>query len=90
MTDTLNHANLTTYDVPALAQFLQDHFGLHAVGTRGRSLAILHDDRGFVLTLMFDKHMTAVQDVCTQVTLATGSAFFAAKDPLAWTTEGAR
>ncbi len=37
-----------------------------------------------------DEQMKAVQDVCAQVTMATGSSFFAAKDPLAWTTEGAR
>ncbi len=37
-----------------------------------------------------DDQMRAVQDVCAQVTLATGSSFFAAEDPLAWITEGAR
>ena len=56
--NTLNHANLTTYDVPALRTFLEGIFDLHTLETRGDKFAILRDPKGFILTLMFDKHMT--------------------------------
>lgn len=56
---TLNHANLTTYDVPALRTFLEGIFGLSTLETRGDKFAILQDAQGFLLALMFDKHMTA-------------------------------
>jgi catechol-2,3-dioxygenase len=55
---TLNHANLTTYDVPALQSFLERIFELRTLETRGGKFAILQDAKGFLLALMFDKHMT--------------------------------
>jgi catechol-2,3-dioxygenase len=55
---TLNHANLTTYDVPALTEFFQNIFGLQVIDQRGGSLAVLRDASGFVLTLMRDKAMS--------------------------------
>jgi catechol-2,3-dioxygenase len=56
--DTLNHANLTTYDVPALKAFFERIFDLRTLETRGDKFAILQDAKGFLLALMFDKHMT--------------------------------
>ncbi|WP_446744412.1 VOC family protein [Silvibacterium acidisoli] len=55
----LNHANLTTYDVPSLRTFLERVFNLHTLETRGDKFAILQDQAGFLLALMFDKHMTS-------------------------------
>jgi catechol-2,3-dioxygenase len=55
---TLNHANLTTYDVPALRAFLECIFELRTLEIRGNKFAILQDAKGFILTLMFDKRMT--------------------------------
>jgi catechol 2,3-dioxygenase-like lactoylglutathione lyase family enzyme len=55
---TLNHANLTTYDVPALRTFFEQIFGLRAVDSRGDKFSVMLDDKGFVLALMYDKHMT--------------------------------
>ncbi|SDF89160.1 VOC family protein [Terriglobus roseus] len=55
---TLNHANLTTYDVPALQAFLERIFGLRTLETRAGKFAILQDAQGFLLALMFDKNMT--------------------------------
>jgi catechol-2,3-dioxygenase len=55
---SLNHANLTTYDVPALTEFFQNIFGLQVIDQRGASLAVLRDTSGFLLTLMRDKAMT--------------------------------
>jgi catechol-2,3-dioxygenase len=55
---TLNHANLTTFDVPALQSFLERIFELRTLETRGGKFAILQDGKGFLLALMFDKHMT--------------------------------
>jgi catechol-2,3-dioxygenase len=54
----LNHANLTTYNVPALRMFLERIFDLRTLETRGDKFAVLRDDDGFLLALMFDKHMT--------------------------------
>lgn len=54
----LNHANLTTYDVPALQAFLEHIFDLRTLETRGDKFAILQDAKGFLLALMFDKHMS--------------------------------
>ena len=55
---TLNHANLTTYNVPALTEFFQNIFGLHVLEQRGMSFAVLRDDSGFILSLMRHKDMT--------------------------------
>jgi catechol-2,3-dioxygenase len=55
---TLNHANLTTYDVPALTEFFQNIFGLHVINQRGMSIAVLRDASGFLLTLMRHKDMS--------------------------------
>lgn len=54
----LNHVNLTTYDVPALQAFLERIFELRTLEARGDKFAILQDAEGFLLALMFDKHMT--------------------------------
>lgn len=55
---TLNHANLTTYDVPALRAFLERIFNLRTLETRGDKFVIMQDAKGFLLALMFDKNMT--------------------------------
>jgi catechol-2,3-dioxygenase len=55
---TLNHANLTTYDVPALQSFLENIFGLRTLDTRSGKFAVMQDAKGFLLALMFDKNMT--------------------------------
>ncbi len=59
---TLNHANLTSYDVPSLTHFFHTVFGLHVLQERGAGFALLRDDSGFLLTLMHDKHMTPDAD----------------------------
>ena len=58
---TLNHTNLTTYNVPALKDFFCSVFGFHVDEQRGDKLAVLRNADGFVLTLMFDKRMTPEQ-----------------------------
>ena len=58
---TLNHTNLTTYNVPALKEFFSSVFGFQIVNERGDKFAVLLDSEGFVLTLMFDKRMTPEQ-----------------------------
>jgi catechol-2,3-dioxygenase len=58
---TLNHTNLTTYNVPALKEFFSSVFGFQILNERGDKLAVLRNSEGFVLTLMFDKHMTPEQ-----------------------------
>ena len=55
---TLNHANLTTYDVPALKAFFERIFDMIATETPSTKLALLRDPSGFLLTLMFHKDMT--------------------------------
>ena len=56
---TLNHTNLTTYDVPALAKFFCSGFAFEAVSNRNDKFVVLRNADGFLLTLMFDKGMTA-------------------------------
>ncbi|SEG68775.1 Glyoxalase/Bleomycin resistance protein/Dioxygenase superfamily protein [Bryocella elongata] len=56
---TINHTNLTTYNVPALAEFFCSVFGFHPLDQRGDKLAVLKNPDGFLLTLMFDKNMTS-------------------------------
>jgi catechol 2,3-dioxygenase-like lactoylglutathione lyase family enzyme len=58
---TLNHTNLTTYDVPALKDFFCTVFGFHLDTMRNDKLAVMRNAEGFVLTLMFDKRMTPEQ-----------------------------
>jgi len=58
---TLNHTNLTTYDVPALTDFFCSAFGFQLVDKRNDKLAVLRNPDGFLLTLMFDKKMTPEQ-----------------------------
>jgi catechol 2,3-dioxygenase-like lactoylglutathione lyase family enzyme len=58
---TLNHTNLTTYDVPQLQNFFCTIFGFEAVENRGSKLAVLRNSENFILTLMFDKSMTPEQ-----------------------------
>jgi catechol-2,3-dioxygenase len=56
---TLNHANLTTYDVAQLRMFFERIFDLRTLQTRGDKFAVMQDGSGFLLALMFDKNMTA-------------------------------
>jgi catechol 2,3-dioxygenase-like lactoylglutathione lyase family enzyme len=58
---TLNHTNLTTYDVPALKQFFTSAFGFETLNERGGKFAVLRNSDGFLLTLMHDKNMTPQQ-----------------------------
>jgi catechol-2,3-dioxygenase len=58
---TLNHTNLTTYNVPALTEFFCSVFGFRLVEGRGDKFSVLRNDEGFVLTLMYDKRMTPEQ-----------------------------
>jgi catechol-2,3-dioxygenase len=58
---TLNHTNLTTYNVPALKEFFCSAFNFQVVDERTDKLAVLQNSDGFVLTLMYDKHMTPEQ-----------------------------
>ena len=58
---TMNHTNLTTYDVPALTEFFCSVFGFEAIERRNDKLAVLRNEDGFLLTLMYDKRMTPEQ-----------------------------
>jgi catechol-2,3-dioxygenase len=58
---TLNHTNLTTYNVPALKEFFCSAFDFQIVDERGDKLAVLRNSEGFLLTLMYDKRMTPEQ-----------------------------
>jgi catechol-2,3-dioxygenase len=58
---TLNHTNLTTYNVPALTEFFCSMFGFQVMDKRGDKLAVLRNSEGFLLTLMYDKRMTPAQ-----------------------------
>src|SRR5271163_1535971 len=55
---TLNHTNLTTYNVPELKGFFCSVFNFHVLEERGDKFAVLRNSDGFLLTLMHDKHMT--------------------------------
>jgi catechol-2,3-dioxygenase len=55
---TLNHANLTTYDVPALTEFFSSVFGFQILTERGDKFVVMRNSDGFLLTLMYDKRMT--------------------------------
>ena len=58
---TLNHTNLTTYNVPALTEFFRMVFDFQVLEKRSNKMAVLRNPDGFVLTLMYDKHMTPEQ-----------------------------
>jgi catechol-2,3-dioxygenase len=58
---TMNHANLTTYNVPALTEFFCSVFGFQLVEKRADKLSVLRNAEGFVLTVMYDKRMTTEQ-----------------------------
>jgi catechol-2,3-dioxygenase len=58
---TLNHTNLTTYNVPALKDFFCRVFDFQVLDERGDKLAVLRNSDGFLLTLMYDKRMTPEQ-----------------------------
>ncbi|HSY11267.1 MAG TPA: VOC family protein, partial [Verrucomicrobiae bacterium] len=58
---TMNHTNLTTYNVPALTEFFCSVFGFQLVEKRTDKLSVLRNAEGFVLTLMYDKRMTPEQ-----------------------------
>jgi catechol 2,3-dioxygenase-like lactoylglutathione lyase family enzyme len=55
---TLNHTNLTTFNVPELKDFFCSIFGFKVSEIRGDKLAVLRNSENFILTLMFDKAMT--------------------------------
>jgi catechol-2,3-dioxygenase len=55
---TLNHANLTTYNVAELKDFFRLVFGFQVLDERGAKFAVLRNHEGFVLTLMHHKDMT--------------------------------
>lgn len=55
---TLNHTNLTTFDVPALTQFFCSVFAFQVMQQRTDKLAVLENSHGFLLTLMYDKQMS--------------------------------
>jgi catechol-2,3-dioxygenase len=55
---TINHTNLTTYNVPALTEFFCAVFGFELLEKRNDKLAVLRNPEGFLLTLMYDKRMT--------------------------------
>ena len=58
---TLNHTNLTTYDVPALTEFFRSVFDFQIMHQRNDKLVVLRNSDGFLLTLMYDKRMTPEQ-----------------------------
>jgi catechol-2,3-dioxygenase len=58
---TMNHTNLTTYNVPALTEFFCSVFGFRLVEKRTDKLSVLRNAEGFVLTLMYDRRMTPEQ-----------------------------
>jgi catechol-2,3-dioxygenase len=58
---TMNHTNLTTYDVPALTEFFCPVFGFQLIEKRADKLSVLRNAEGFLLTLMYDKRMTPEQ-----------------------------
>jgi catechol-2,3-dioxygenase len=58
---TLNHTNLTTYNVPELKDFFCSIFNFDVSEMRGDKLAVLRNADNFILTLMFDKNMTPEQ-----------------------------
>lgn len=58
---TLNHTNLTTYNVPALKDFFCSVFDFQVVDERAGKLVILRNADDFLLTLMYDKRMTPEQ-----------------------------
>src|ERR1700761_4957060 len=58
---TLNHTNLTTYDVPGLTSFFSSMFQFRLLEERAGKLSVLRNADGFVLTLMYDKRMTPEQ-----------------------------
>lgn len=57
----LNHINLTTYNVPALAEFFYSVFDLQIMTERAGKFAVLRNAEDFLLTLMHDKQMTPEQ-----------------------------
>jgi catechol-2,3-dioxygenase len=56
--ETLNHTNLTTFNVPALTEFFCSVFAFELMHERSGKLAVLRNADGFLLTLMHDKRMT--------------------------------
>lgn len=58
---TLNHTNLTTYNVPELTEFFRSVFDFQLLEERAGKFSVLRNAEGFVLTLMHDKRMTPEQ-----------------------------
>jgi catechol 2,3-dioxygenase-like lactoylglutathione lyase family enzyme len=48
----LQHLNLTTSDVPALAAFFERFFGFEPYAARGDALVVLRNGHDFILTVM--------------------------------------
>jgi catechol-2,3-dioxygenase len=55
---TLNHTNLTTWNVLDLKTFFRTCFGFEILDERGAKFAVLRNPEGFILTLMHHKDMT--------------------------------
>ena len=51
----LQHLNLTTSDVPALAAFFERFFGFEPYAARGDALVVLRNGHDFILTVMRGK-----------------------------------
>jgi len=51
---TINHTNLTIYNVPALTEFFCSVFGFQVIDKRADKLAVPAEFRGLLLTLMYD------------------------------------
>jgi catechol 2,3-dioxygenase-like lactoylglutathione lyase family enzyme len=47
----LNHVNLTSIDVLADRSMFETYFGLHCSTSRGKTLAVMHDEQGMLLVL---------------------------------------
>ncbi|HLJ88058.1 MAG TPA: VOC family protein [Candidatus Angelobacter sp.] len=58
---TLNHVNLTTYNVSELMEFFCSIFDFQVLEKRAANFAVLRNPEGFLLTLMYDKRMTPEQ-----------------------------
>jgi len=57
MSQQLNHLNLSVQNVADNVEFFQTYFGFRIVAGQGRSLTVLTNDDGFVLTLMVDRSL---------------------------------
>jgi catechol-2,3-dioxygenase len=58
---TMNHTNLTTYNVPPLTEFFCSVFGFQLIEKRADKLSVLRDAHGLLLSLMYDNRRTPEQ-----------------------------